>query len=178
MDCLAPASPARASPRHGAVSVQYPAVPGAPVGTLPLGQVSPLALRSKPLPAWCLGAGRAPVGTLCAGEGSPGLVGVAKRSFVGCALPSGAWERGGRDREFSCESPGSGVVHAHRGRRARRPRRHLTTGSTAMTVTTGLTVSSEKSPMEKLAVNTIRTLSMDAVQAANSGHPGTPMALA
>ncbi len=29
-----------------------------------------------------------------------------------------------------------------------------------------------------LAINTIRTLSMDAVQAANSGHPGTPMALA
>src|SRR3982751_4596046 len=27
-------------------------------------------------------------------------------------------------------------------------------------------------------VNTIRTLAMDAVQAANSGHPGTPMALA
>jgi transketolase len=33
-------------------------------------------------------------------------------------------------------------------------------------------------PIESLAVNTIRTLSMDAVQAANSGHPGTPMALA
>ena len=32
--------------------------------------------------------------------------------------------------------------------------------------------------IEQLAVNTIRTLSMDAVQAANSGHPGTPMALA
>jgi transketolase len=30
----------------------------------------------------------------------------------------------------------------------------------------------------QLAVNTIRTLSMDAVQAAKSGHPGTPMALA
>jgi transketolase len=28
------------------------------------------------------------------------------------------------------------------------------------------------------SINTIRTLSMDAVQAANSGHPGTPMALA
>jgi transketolase len=28
------------------------------------------------------------------------------------------------------------------------------------------------------AITTIRTLSMDAVQAANSGHPGTPMALA
>ena len=32
--------------------------------------------------------------------------------------------------------------------------------------------------VERLAINTIRTLSMDAVQAANSGHPGTPMALA
>jgi transketolase len=32
--------------------------------------------------------------------------------------------------------------------------------------------------IEELAINTIRTLSMDAVQAANSGHPGTPMALA
>src|SRR5438034_9313139 len=29
-----------------------------------------------------------------------------------------------------------------------------------------------------LAINTIRTLSIDAVQAAKSGHPGTPMALA
>jgi transketolase len=32
--------------------------------------------------------------------------------------------------------------------------------------------------LDDLSVNTIRTLSMDAVQAANSGHPGTPMALA
>jgi transketolase len=32
--------------------------------------------------------------------------------------------------------------------------------------------------IEQLAVNTIRTLSMDAVQKANSGHPGTPMSLA
>jgi transketolase len=32
--------------------------------------------------------------------------------------------------------------------------------------------------LEKLCVDTIRTLSMDAVQKANSGHPGTPMALA
>jgi transketolase len=29
-----------------------------------------------------------------------------------------------------------------------------------------------------LSINTIRTLSIDAVQAANSGHPGAPMALA
>jgi transketolase len=32
--------------------------------------------------------------------------------------------------------------------------------------------------VELLCINTIRTLSMDAVQAALSGHPGTPMALA
>lgn len=32
--------------------------------------------------------------------------------------------------------------------------------------------------ISRLAVDTIRTLSMDGVQAANSGHPGTPMALA
>jgi len=32
--------------------------------------------------------------------------------------------------------------------------------------------------LDQLCVNTIRTLSMDAVQQANSGHPGTPMALA
>ena len=32
--------------------------------------------------------------------------------------------------------------------------------------------------IEQLCINTIRTLSIDAVQAANSGHPGTPMALA
>lgn len=32
--------------------------------------------------------------------------------------------------------------------------------------------------VEELSINTIRTLAMDAVQAADSGHPGTPMALA
>jgi transketolase len=32
--------------------------------------------------------------------------------------------------------------------------------------------------LDLTCINTIRTLSMDAVQAANSGHPGTPMALA
>jgi len=34
------------------------------------------------------------------------------------------------------------------------------------------------SSLDKLSIDTIRTLSMDAVQQANSGHPGTPMALA
>src|ERR1035437_2235019 len=32
--------------------------------------------------------------------------------------------------------------------------------------------------LQLLAINTVRTLSMDAVQQAESGHPGTPMALA
>ena len=32
--------------------------------------------------------------------------------------------------------------------------------------------------MDLTCINTVRTLSMDAVQAANSGHPGTPMAMA
>src|SRR5438445_4968145 len=32
--------------------------------------------------------------------------------------------------------------------------------------------------LDALCINTFRTLAMDAVQAANSGHPGTPMAMA
>jgi transketolase len=40
----------------------------------------------------------------------------------------------------------------------------------------GVTVTN--SQLDQLCVNTIRTLSMDAVQQANSGHPGTPMAMA
>jgi transketolase len=38
--------------------------------------------------------------------------------------------------------------------------------------------SSTSSTTDQLCINTIRTLAMDAVQKANSGHPGTPMALA
>ncbi len=36
----------------------------------------------------------------------------------------------------------------------------------------------DRSALDQLCIDTIRTLSMDAVQKANSGHPGTPMALA
>jgi transketolase len=35
-----------------------------------------------------------------------------------------------------------------------------------------------KEELDQLSINTIRTLSIDAVQQASSGHPGTPMALA
>ena len=44
------------------------------------------------------------------------------------------------------------------------------------TATAGLEATT--SPIDELCVNTIRTLCMDAVQQANSGHPGTPMAMA
>ena len=40
------------------------------------------------------------------------------------------------------------------------------------------TSASEEIDLDELCINTIRTLAMDAVQKANSGHPGTPMALA
>ena len=36
----------------------------------------------------------------------------------------------------------------------------------------------DSTDLDSACINTIRTLSMDAVQAANSGHPGTPMAMA
>ena len=36
----------------------------------------------------------------------------------------------------------------------------------------------KKDKLEQLIINTVRTLSMDAVQKANSGHPGTPMSMA
>jgi transketolase len=39
-------------------------------------------------------------------------------------------------------------------------------------------VKGEHQALDITCINTIRTLAMDAVQAANSGHPGTPMALA
>src|SRR5262245_53351076 len=32
--------------------------------------------------------------------------------------------------------------------------------------------------LDQLCINTIRTLSIDAIQKANSGHPGTPMSMA
>ena len=38
--------------------------------------------------------------------------------------------------------------------------------------------SEQRTVRDQLCINTIRTLAMDAVQKANSGHPGTPMALA
>ena len=39
-------------------------------------------------------------------------------------------------------------------------------------------VATPSTALDQLCINTLRTLAMDAVQRANSGHPGTPMALA
>jgi transketolase len=39
-------------------------------------------------------------------------------------------------------------------------------------------ITSPIDPFDNTCINTIRTLSMDAVQAANAGHPGTPMSMA
>jgi transketolase len=47
-----------------------------------------------------------------------------------------------------------------------------------MSTTTENTQATAAGSIELVTINTIRTLSMDAVQKANSGHPGTPMALA
>ena len=49
---------------------------------------------------------------------------------------------------------------------------HRSSHSTPVTATDTATT------LDRLCIDTIRTLSMDAVQKANSGHPGTPMALA
>ena len=43
---------------------------------------------------------------------------------------------------------------------------------------TAVAMPSTSKPVEQLAIDAIRVLSMDAVQKAESGHPGTPMALA
>src|SRR3954471_1586685 len=47
-----------------------------------------------------------------------------------------------------------------------------------MTMPATLAAPASDLDLDLACINTIRTLAMDAVQAANSGHPGTPMAMA
>jgi transketolase len=58
--------------------------------------------------------------------------------------------------------------------KARKP----SASATAVLENTGGNAEPRDVPIDELSINTIRTLAMDAVQRANSGHPGTPMALA
>jgi transketolase len=52
---------------------------------------------------------------------------------------------------------------------------NISTGYAGRTAPQGAT---ERHSLDRLAIDTIRTLAMDAVEKAKSGHPGTPMALA
>jgi transketolase N-terminal domain/subunit len=45
-------------------------------------------------------------------------------------------------------------------------------------MTTVSTTSNDTSPLDLICVNTLRTLAIDAVEQAQSGHPGTPMGAA
>src|ERR1700680_871283 len=54
----------------------------------------------------------------------------------------------------------------------------IASGDLAPATVTALSAPKTDTNIQSLSINTIRTLSMDGVQAANSGHPGTPMAMA
>src|SRR4030095_15912096 len=82
--------------------------------------------------------------------------------------------KGGDACATSCGRPqhSGGPRGEQSGTDPRRRRRGQCANAAAMTETI------MAQDLDTLAINTIRTLSIDAVQAANSGHPGTPMALA
>ncbi len=60
----------------------------------------------------------------------------------------------------------------------RGPKRTTTTNTIKYNLTTSTKMETTTQDIEQLGINTVRILSADAVQKANSGHPGTPMALA
>jgi transketolase len=57
-------------------------------------------------------------------------------------------------------------------------RRLATSGTIAIVLLERSWAMTDTEKLEQRSINTIRTLAMDAVQAANSGHPGAPMGLA
>jgi transketolase len=67
-------------------------------------------------------------------------------------------------------APSGGILESHKISAQQQPPRVASDKIDAL--------ASSPTPIDELCINTIRTLSMDAVQQANSGHPGTPMALA
>src|SRR6059058_6430786 len=71
--------------------------------------------------------------------------------------------------------PGSGRMRPDR---PQRMRRDLFTDRPFRLCCALVAATDTATSIDGLCIDTIRTLSMDAVQKANSGHPGTPMALA
>jgi Uncharacterized protein conserved in bacteria (DUF2090)/Transketolase, thiamine diphosphate binding domain len=51
-------------------------------------------------------------------------------------------------------------------------------GGMTLRIDNSPTIKSRRHPFDQICINTIRTLAIDAIQAANSAHPGTPMAMA
>ena len=121
--------------------------------------------RGKPAPDVYLEAARrlgAAPGRCAAIEDSQnGILSAAAAGMRVIAIPNPVFPPGADALAAAAEIlPDPGCPHG-RGRRIRR----------VSTVT-------DSRALDTLSVNTIRTLAMDAVQRANSGHPGTPMALA
>src|SRR5260370_906657 len=72
---------------------------------------------------------------------------------------------------------GAAVVQPGRTTSAPAGQRGVPGTSTRRAMTGNVRAMSDQT-LDQLSINTIRTLSIDAVQQAKSGHPGTPMALA
>src|SRR5438045_3895816 len=121
--------------------------------------------------------GRIPV------AGAQGRRGAAKDPGPAQADRYGERQAGAqRDAEARrrAEDRGAGVAVAAAGRAPRRRLRPADETVASRQIRTAMTetVTRVKGGLDQLCINTIRTLAMDAVQQADSGHPGTPMALA
>src|SRR5690348_4657846 len=88
--------------------------------------------------------------------------------------PDGAGGSGQRDRPAP---PGMGG-HLRGGRRRERGGRATRRWRMTVPIDKSPHIKFQRHPLDEVCINTIRTLSIDAIQAANSGHPGTPMAMA
>ena len=116
-------------------------------------------------------------------EGAHGDVGTCHQDLENTQAKSLMQQNGGKRRSIN-----AAVALNGRGTRTA-PCRAIGTGAISERWKISAVLSEASRPLaglapimsdhiDKLSIDTIRTLSMDAVQKANSGHPGTPMALA